>query len=156
MFESVPFGRRVGGEVHTPEVAGASCPNTDGCDRSCPEPTSHAFAALPNWFFLRPPCGALVLASPSFGFVGALGGAPFCFSFRFSFPFFSPLLVRCSRLKSRARALCGKPYWLKLANSVRHKLKLDLSAQQKRHQQPTRPSGPSPPTLFQTTLKLEW
>ena len=126
------------------------------CDAPCPEPTSHAFAALPNWFLLRPP---LRRPCPGIAFLWLCRGSgrrPLLFSFRFSFPFFSPLLVRCSRKNSRARALCGKPYWLKLANSVRHKLKLDLSAQQKRHQQPTRPSGPSPPTLFQTTLKLEW
>ena len=29
MFKLVPFGRRVGGEIHTLRVAGACCPNTD-------------------------------------------------------------------------------------------------------------------------------
>ena len=45
---------------------------------------------------LAPPCGALVLASPPFGLVGARAAPPLFF-FPFSFPFFPPLLVRCSR-----------------------------------------------------------
>ena len=47
------------------------------------------FAASPRRFFLLPPCGPLVLASPPFGLVGAWGAPPFVFLL-FSFPFFLP------------------------------------------------------------------
>ena len=73
---------------YTPMVAGAIHVRT-GRNAIGLAQNLDLFAASPKRFFLLPPLRPLVLASPPFGLVGALGAPPFVFLL-FSFPFFLP------------------------------------------------------------------
>ena len=73
---------------YTPMVAGAIHVRTGRYAIGLAQ-NPDVFTASPKRFFLLPPCGPLVLASPPFGLVGALGAPPFVFLL-FSFPFFLP------------------------------------------------------------------
>ena len=81
---------------NTPIVAGAIHVRTGRNAIGLAQNLEQFTASLPNRLFLLPPCGPLVLASPPFGLVGAWAAPPFVF-LSFSFPFFPPLLVTCSR-----------------------------------------------------------
>ena len=134
---------------HTLRVATACWPNRSVCESPCPKP-GLAFEALPNRFFLLPPCGPLLLALASVALVGGLGGAPFCFAVLF--PLFPPLrLVRCSRYRVVGEGLLWVTILAQADDSVFAQVEIGSSSvvlekAAAADQSTFSPSGAKPPT----------